>query len=179
MPELRPSKRELIDGVGEVATVYRWNITIDSAPAGLTVPDNFNLFCSSAMPPRREAGENIEIVIRGQKYQVPGIYDDSHNIELTFIENVNNSISTFLNDWQNLMWGGGADNLDGVLATEYKADLRMTRLDNSDRPIWQYQPFGCWFMENDPVGSELAGDSSEAVRPTLTLYFDYFTQGPV
>ena len=175
MPELRPSKQELIDGIGEVATVYRWSISVDRAPNSVAIPDNFNILCSSAMPPRLEAGENIEIVIRGLKYQVPGIYDESHTLELTFIENVQNHVSLMLAAWQEAMW----DENGAIIGTkaDYSADITMIRLNNSDQPIWQYQAFGCWFMENDPVGAELSADTSDAVRPTMTLYYDRFTQG--
>jgi len=34
-------------------------------------------------------------------------------------------------------------------------------------------------MEDYEVGGELGGDSSEVFRPTLTLYYDWFEDGPV
>ena len=163
--------------LGEQVPLWKWSVEFESLPPEVNSVydrDKFNLLCQSVMPPRREAGENIEISIRGFKVQIPGIYSDSMTMEFTFIEDADNTIASFLNGYQEAMWNfsTGASSIGDIVT-----NIIVTRhkFDNSD--VWFYKAFDAWFMENDPVGQELGSDTSDIVRPTATMYYSYFTQG--
>ena len=167
----RPTKTQLRN-IGEYASVYRWNISFTDPPSAVDVPDNFNALCVSTALPKKEANQMIEIKIRGHTIRRPGIMDDSHQIQLTFVETVDNQISNFLKTWRDALWEpdtGVQQDLSAVTST-----LQIIRLDNQDNPIWRYDLHGCFLEDYDPVGAELGADV-EAVRPTLTLYYDSFT----
>lgn len=157
----------------EVAQVFRWTIAFARTPKSVTVPRNFNLQCTSTEIPRKEAVQGIEVNIRGHKIRRPGTVDVSHNINLTFIETIDNTITNFIYTWQESVW-----NYDqGVqqMLANCTGDVLLTRLDNLDNPIWQYTLLGCYPEDSDPAGSELSGES-EALRPTINLYYDDYTQ---
>jgi len=172
----RPTKSQL-RALGEYASVYRWDVSFpDGGPSAVEVPDNFNLLCVSTALPKKEANQLIEIKIRGHTIRRPGISDDSHQIQLMFVETVDNAISNFLSSWRDSLWHpdtGVQQPLESVTST-----LLINRLDNQDNPIWKYELKGCFLEDYEAVGAELGADV-EAVRPTLTLYYDSFTDGPV
>lgn len=171
---LRPTKGQLRQ-IGELAQSFRWSVAFVRQPSGVTVPSNFNLQCSSSEIPKKEAGQSIEVNIRGHVIKRPGIYDDSHNITLEFVETIDNQISEFLRTWREAVWStneGVQQNLN-----DCTGDIQLSRLDNLDNPIWRYTLYGCYLEDYDPSGGSLGSDS-EAVRPTITLYYDSFKDSP-
>lgn len=172
---IRPTKGNLRT-INELAQVFRWGISFVRTPTAVKVPENFNLQMTSTEVPKTDAGQSIEVAIRGHTIKRPGIYDDTHNIQLSFVETIDNQISEFLRTWRNAVWS--RDTGVQQKLKDCTGDLLMTRLDNLDNPIWQYTLYGCFLEDYDGIGGELSSDS-EALRPTLTLYYDTFTDEPV
>lgn len=168
---LRPTKGQ-VRQIGEVAQAFRWGISFARQPPAVSVPENFNLQCTSTEMPKTEAGQLIDINIRGHHIQRPGIYDDTHTIALNFIETVDSQISEFLRTWREAVWSRDVG-VQQPLAL-CTGDLILIRLDNMDNPIWKYVLKGCYIQDYEP-GGELGGDTSDALRPVLTLYYDTFT----
>ena len=171
----RPSKANL-RRIGEIASMYRWNVAFGQTPSAITVPPNFNLQCSSVALPKKDAGQSVEIKIRGHSIKRPGIYDDSHQITMNFIETVDNQVSTFLKSWRDALWD--PDTGVQMPLSAVQGDVIITRLDNQDNEIWTYDLKGCYLEDYDPTGGELGADASEVLRPTITLYYDTFEDGP-
>lgn len=170
----RPTKNNL-RSIAEVAQTFRWHISFVRNPSAVKVPPNFNLQMTSTEVPKTDAGQSIEIGIRGHTIKRPGIYDDTHNITLNAVETIDNQWSEFLRTWRNAVWSRDTGVQQNI--SDCTGDLLLTRLDNLDNPIWQYTLFGCYLEDYDPTGGELGSDS-EALRPTLTLYYDTFNDGP-
>jgi len=51
-------------------------------------------------------------------------------------------------------------------------------LDNQKTPIWQYILYGCFLDSYDP-GGMLDAANSDAVRPSMTLSYDFFEDQPL
>lgn len=172
---MRPNKQQ-VRSIAEVAQTFRWYVAFAKAPRAVTVPKNFNLQMTTTEIPRREAMQGIEINIRAHKIRRPGTSDVTHTLQMAFVETVDNQISEFLRTWKEALWSTDA----GVQQPldQCTADLVITRLDNMDKPIWQYTLFGCYPEDSDPAGSELNGES-EALRPTVTMYYDDFEEKPL
>lgn len=168
---VRPTRGN-IRQLSEVAQMFRWGLQFHTPPGAVPVPDNFNLQCTGTALPKMEAGQSIEINIRGMTIKRPGTYNPSHQITLTFIETVDSAISEFLRAWREAV--SNSETGAQLALSECTGDLTLTRLDNLDNPIWEYVLKGCYLEDYDPAGGELGGES-EALRPTLTLYYDTFT----
>jgi len=167
-----------IRNISDFATMYQWNLIFTTFPAGLTVkPDSdaLNIRCISSDIPKL-TNQPIEINIRGHKVKQAGIHNYSGTITLTFVETVDNNISTFLHDWRELMWL----TKEGSQATKKNCEAGITiqRLDRNNTPIWQYDLVGCQLEDYDPTGGALSGDGNDVLKPTMTIGFDYFEDYP-
>lgn len=166
---LRPTKDQ-IRGISELATTFRWSIEFSRKPKLWTPPINFNLLALSTEIPRREANQVIAVNIRGFHIDRPGIVDNSHQLTITLLETCDNEFTSAAREWSELSWSyntGVQQNIQDI-----QGDLVLTRLDNLNRPIWQYVLLGVYLLDSDP-GGELGSDA-EALRPTFVLNYDDF-----
>lgn len=162
-------------GVGDFATLFRWNLVFISFPAvgaaGFPIADDLNIRCESATLPKM-SNEKIEINIRNQKIFQHGKGTYTNTFDLTFVETVDNKIHNFFRAWRELTHGTrtGAS----VPKADLEALIQIQRLDNAQDAVWQYTMHGC-FIEDYDMGS-LSTDS-DVIRPTLTLSYDFFDDG--
>lgn len=172
---VRPGKVDIMEHLGDPAPTHHWGIGFEDMPSGITVPD-VNMHCTTTAVPRRTAGEPVTIQIRGHQFERPAAYNDEHTLDMEFIDTTDNAIAQFLKEWRDFMW----DTRNGVRGAaayqDYTCTCIMHRMGNHDNetPIWEYTLHGCYYRDHDPLGGQLGGDS-EVVRPTLTLYYDWFT----
>ena len=203
MPELvRPGKTTIMGVIGDPAPSNRWgiafsdlpNVAIPGFPGGASLASlyartpNINMYATSTGVPRRTAGDPITIQIRGHEFERPGSYNDEHTFEMEFIETTDNNVATFLKGMRDFMWNTNAPNpnhpnqFGGFRAAndydDYTFTCRIERMNNSDTPIWFYEMYGCYYRDHDPVGGQLGSDD-EPIRPTFTLYYDWFEDGPI
>jgi len=172
----RPTKSQ-VRAINETASLFRWHASFTDPPSAVTVPDDLNLYLFSTAIPKKSAGQSVEIKIRGHTIKRPGVYDDEHTLQLQFIETVDNRISTFLKSWRDALSHpdtGVQQPLESVTST-----FQIIRLDNQDNPIWKYELKGCFLEDYEPAGGELGADGGDIMRPTLTLSYDWFEDGPV
>jgi hypothetical protein len=168
---MRPTLED-IRGLSNLTQAFRWNIAIE-APVAIDSAA-FNLRCLTAGIPVM-APQATETTIRGHKIKEPGIATFTNTIDVTCVEAVDNTIANFIREWRELCWSveGG---VTGVM--QDKADLEgkviMFRLDNLDNPIYQYELIGV-FIENATFG-DLAEESADPFKPTITFSYDYFTE---
>ena len=171
----RPSKTE-IRNLPELADSFRWEISFPTKPSVFPEDDELNLRCvSSGMPSRTMTGQ-VDVQIRGHHIMRPGPMDETHTLNLIFVETIDNTISQWLKDWRDAVYNPDT----GVRQEQdqYQAQVRLARLDNLDNPIWEYVLEGCYLQEFDP-GGDLAGDAGQGIQPNITLYYDTFKDGPV
>ena len=204
---VRPGKINIMDAIGDPAPSNRWGIAFSdlptvAIPASVGKPEadaddgkslvtlyneiDINMHATSTGVPRRTAGDPITIQIRGHEFERPGSYNDEHTFEMEFVETTNNNVARFLKGMRDFMWNTSADNPNhpgqqgGFRAAsdydDYTFTCRIERMDNRDEPIWYYEMHGCYYRDHDPVGGQLGSDD-EPIRPTFTLYYDYFFDG--
>jgi len=166
--------------VSEVLTQYQWDLQFDSFPAALGAPpssEDLNIRCYSSTVPKKTI-QSVEVLIRGHKVKVPGPVDEGGNqITLTFVETADALIHRFLRDWREVCTetGTGAHNtVDSV-----KCNISLFLLNRQNQPVWHYRLIGC-YLEDYDHGGELTGDpSTESMKVSMILSFDYSEDEPV
>lgn len=157
--------------IGNVAVPYRWNLEFSAFPAGIaTQSEALNLRCESVELPKLSSAGKIEVNIRGNKVLQQGIMNYSNTFSLVFYETEDSVVHEFLRQWRELVW----QSKTGVQVSkaDYEAVILLTRLNHADEPIWEYKLVGC-FLEDFDLGT-LDGATSDAMRTTMNLSFDYF-----
>lgn len=157
----------------DAAQVTKWEITFLTLPAvgalGLLAADALNLRCESVEIPKA-SNQKFEIQIRGHKTLQPGILDYGNSLTLTFVETVDNTILKLVKGWRELMWSSRQGR--SFPKKDLEATLLISLLDNQDQLRAKYTVYGC-FYESDDFGT-MDGSTSDAVKPSLTLSFDYY-----
>jgi len=143
----------------------------------LDVDSDFNLRCFSSEVPKLVPVGSQDIWIRGHHIKQPGIYDSSHVITLVFLETVDSKVATMMKAWRDSCWNSQTGTQLEKIAVE--ATLRLTRLNRFDEEIWEYVLHGCFYEDGDPTGgTPLDGSTSDIIRPSMTLSYDWFEDGP-
>ena len=168
---------EKVRGLPDFATLVKWDVSFSRTPGGLAVPNNFNFQCLSTDIPKTDAGQTVDVWIRGNRVRQPGIYKSTDTIEMAFAETVDNAISELIRSWRELCWETNT-NVQGN-RSDVEADILLTRLNRQNEEIWSYKLIGCFLEDYDPAGGQLDGENTEILRPTLTVSYDYFEDGPV
>ena len=174
MAGLRPSLSE-IRGLSNFSQQFRWGVEVIKPPNVAPIDTtNLNLRAISTTVPTANPTKT-EIIIRGHKIFENGIMDWLNTIDLTLIETNNNIIARWVSNWRQGCW----DRTGGVTGvTQNKVDLEaiiaIHRLNNMDYAIGTYILYGV-LLENVTYG-ELVAESADAIRPVLTLSYDYFDE---
>lgn len=182
---LRPTIQD-VRSIGNPASTYRWGMAFIKLPVlgylALALSNELNLRCTSTDVPKA-TGSSIPINIRGYKAKIPGDWNYTGSITLTFVESSGSPfgmtlspVSTFLQTWRNACWDADT----GVQNKKSDADgiVLLTRLNSQDEPIWLYTLKGVFLEDYDPTGGMMGGES-EILRPTATLSYDTFEDGMV
>ncbi len=169
----RPNVRN-IKSLPDFATTYNWNIGIvtpASAVSGFPKTDDINFRAFSTTVPKA-MNQPVEISIRGHKIKQPGILDYDRQITLTMVETVDSVVSKWISAWREACWKTVDGTADERESTE--ADLKIERLDRQDNTIQTLILYGCWLEDYDPTGGELGDFNPEAIKPNMTISYDYF-----
>jgi len=164
-----------IRSVGDFATTINWNLTMLSPPKRVKVPSahQINIRCESIDVPK-STGTSTEVMIRGHKVKQPGLYTPSGTIILTAVETVDNMISNFYRSWREACYQSKTGRQ--YPKADVEATIRIERHDRDDKPIWFYELVGC-YLEDYDAGGQLQSASADVVKPTLTISYDFFTDG--
>lgn len=173
----------------EYQMLYNWDINFTNLTTkigtnnGATADKITQMFyqCETMDLPSRTF-QMAEGNFRGVKIKQAGIPDFGGNtLTMVFAEDVDSTVMTIINAWANL---GSNVSYTAFTSTEadqwlssagpsaYKCDLTLSRL-KSDRKTVAYSIVlvGCQYEGHDPGGG-FDGQSSEFVKPSLTVSFD-------
>lgn len=167
----RPSIEQLRN-LGDIATVYQWNLNFITFPTAVASPsaNDLNLRClSSAIPTKGE--EKQELSLRGHKIYQAGQAQYGNELTLTFVETVDNKIAKFLSAWHEACVATNSGT--HVKQSDVECDIQIERLNRQDVGNWSYTLIGCFLSTY--THADLS-DANEQVKPTLTLSFDYFKE---
>lgn len=174
----RPSIENL-RGLGDLATVYQWNLQFVSFPIAVAMAGRFpsgndlNKRCISTSLPKKTSGR-LTANIRGYQVNQPGTPQYSESIQLDFVETVDNNVALFLLAWNELC---ARTNTQIQYPKEMlEAQIQIERLDRQDKPIWLYNLIGCFLMDYDQ--GEL-NSINNMFQPKLTLTYDYHKEQPM
>lgn len=170
MAGLRPSINEIRKF--QYASMYRWGFSVVTMPRTISVVNSSDLAVraySSTIP--KVTVDQSTVENRGQVIWQPGItrYPGTHT--LVFHEAEDGKMAKFLNDWHQQHWKDDS----GVqeLTNDIKGDFKLSLLNSKDTVREEYILHGCWLQDWD--GGELSSTSSDTLKYTLTLQYDYFT----
>jgi len=168
---------ENIRGIGDFATLYRWNLTFITLPPAVADfnKEDLNFRCESFTLPKL-TGSTIDVSIRGLKVRQPGIYDYERDITLTFAATVDGKIHNFFRKWREAIWVTG-EGRSAFSKAQLQADINLTQLNNEDKPFWEFILVGCFLQSFD--FATMTSAESDIQKPTLVLNYDYFKDGPV
>ena len=162
----------------DYAQVTRWDITFVTLPAvgafGFPISDALNMRCESIELPKA-TNQKFEVQVRGHKTLHSGIMDYVKTMTLTFTETVDNTIFKFIKAWRELCWSSRQG--EAFPKSDLEATILITLLDNQDNARAKYTVYGC-FYEADDFGT-LDGATSDAMKPTLTLSYDFYVDAPL
>ena len=166
---------EQIRGIGDVTSLFRWNLNFVAFPSVGSYPasQDLNLRCETAELPKLTITPT-EINLRGHKVKQQGIGTYTNTLPITFIETIDNVIANFFREWREACWEtrtGKSNTKENV-----EARIKINRLDNEDNEIWFYELIGC-FLEDYEAGGTLDGTTSEPLKPSITISYDYFKDG--
>lgn len=163
----------------DFATVYQWDVKFLTWPAapiagGIGWPDDadLNFRCESTDIPV-STNSSITVAIRGHKVKQPGIQEYGMTFTLHFVETVDNRISHFIRNWREAC--SRSQTAHQFTKAELDATILITRLNRQLLPIWEYKLIGCW-LESYTLPN-LDGSTSDALKPGMTLSYDYFLDG--
>jgi len=166
---------------GDIVTQMNWNVSLMEPPPGIPElttmnGDALNFRCESMDVPKW-TGQSTEVWIRGHRIKQPGIYTPSGSLTLTMFETADNRVANWLKAWREACWQ--TDSGVQRLTSDVSATLRLVRLNRQDEEIWQYIVYGVFLEDYDPTGGTLGNQSADILRPTLTISYDWFDEGPV
>lgn len=162
----------------DYAQMTKWEITFVQLPVvgglGLFITDQLNMRVESVEVPKM-TNQKIEVQVRGHKTLHSGIVDYGNSITITFTETVDSFVAKFVSAWRNLCWSPRQGR--AYSKKDLEATIMITQLDNQDKARYKHILYGC-IWEADDFGS-LDGSSSDIIRPSLTISFDFFVDSPL
>lgn len=156
---------------------YRWD-TLFVLPPAVSAAINtaeLNIRTTSMTIPKRTV-QVIEIANRGHKIFREGITDFSQSITLSTIATVDAMTHKAVRNWGQMQWSDNLGRMSTIVAKDRQALITLSALNNMDMSYWQYTIIGAWLQDSD--FGEYGSDSSDIIRPSLTLQYDYFVDGP-
>ena len=169
---------EALRALPDYAMATKWDVTFVTLPAvgafGFPLSESLNLRCDSIELPKA-SNQKFEVMVRGHKTFHSGILDYGNTMTLTFNETVDSAIMTFCKAWRELTHASRTGK--SFKKADIEATLLIVLYDNEGKARAKYTIYGA-FWESDDFGT-LDGTSSEGMKPSLTLSFDYFVESPL
>ena len=178
---MRPTINQL-RALTDFSPSYRWdtNVALPSAVAQAINSNELNLRTTSMNIPKRTI-EPIEVSNRGHKIFREGITNFSNNISLSTVSTIDAMMHKAIRNWHMMCWSDDGQTVYGRMSTNNPADRQatftLTALNNTDQGYWQYLIYGAWLQDTD--FGDFQSDSSEILRPSLSMSYDFFIDGPV
>lgn len=170
---MRPTFNQ-IRNLGDPALTNLWDLQITKPPTGLSFDvDGLNFRCESVGIPKK-SGSKISVQIRGlAPVHYPGTLTPEGSLTFNFTETEDNFITKIISDLTNLTQD--SETGAGIPKAELEMEIKITRLNRQNKPIWEYNLVGC-FMESPDPGSDLNGGDADVLKPSMTISYDNFTE---
>lgn len=170
----RPSLEQLRQ-LGDFVETFRWNMRFAQFPKAIAgqspAAEALNIRCETAARPKSQPVADTKVEIRGHSVHQPSKIDYSGTMSFTFVETVDMMVHRFFKSWRDAIWNART----GISSA--KADLQgiviLEQLNRQDRAIWRYQLIGAYLQDYEFGPMDAGG--TEAMKPTMTLQYDYFT----
>lgn len=165
---------EDVRSLGDFAPIYKWELTFLEGPFVTNDINGLNFRCVSATLPKKTFDE-ITVGIHGQDKYVCGRVK-YNTITLDFVETIDNFIALFLYNLHEAQWQTNT----GIQAPQAQVEFTcmLTRMNRQNQPTFAYQLVGCWIQDYSHSANPLQADTSDVIKPTLTIRYDYFIEGP-
>lgn len=177
---MRPTLQQLRT-LTDFCPSYRWdmNAVLPATVANAISSLELNLRTTSITIPKRTV-DPIEVSNRGHKIYREGITSFSQQISLSTIGTVDAMTHKAIRNWHVSQWSDDGQTVYGRMSSnnplDRQATITLTALNNTDQGYWQYLICDCWLQDSD--FGEFGSDSSDILRPSLTLSYDFFLDGP-
>lgn len=162
----------------DYAQVTKWNLDFVTLPGvgplAFPISNALNLRAESIEVPKA-SNQKFEVMTRGHKVMQSGILDYGNTINITFTETVDSTIFKLVKAWRDMCWAPRTGR--SFSKADLEATILLTLLDNQDVARAKYTLYGCIY-EADDMGT-LDGSTSDAMKPSLTLSFDFFVDAPL
>jgi len=162
--------------LGDFQTTVDWDIQFIELPAVLSdyLPEDLNLQCESTDIPK-SSGTSTDVWLRGHKSKQPGLWTPVGTITMTMNETVDGYVREFIRRWREACW----QSRTGIQQTksDVEAQIMLYQLDRQNNYQYQYHMIGV-YLEDYDTGGQLQAQSADLLKPTLTLSYDYFIDGP-
>jgi hypothetical protein len=171
----RPNVDNLVS-LGDFATSINWNFIVVTSPSAVDLTtDSLNFRCESADVPKMSSSSTT-ITIRGIPVKQPGVWTPSGQITLNFYETIDNTINNYIKTWREACWLSKIGT--SLPKSQVTGIIQLQRNDRQDNAIWQYTLYNAYLEDYDSTGGALQGQSADSLRPSMTLSYDYFIDGP-
>lgn len=157
--------------IGDVQVLYKFNLKFISMPKVGKYPNmnDINVRCLTTEVPKKST-ENISYILHGHEVTQNGMGKYSGTLKINMIETVDNKVKLFIKEWSEASHktNTGASNLKKDLEAILQLEMLGTKLET----IYTYTLTGVIYEDHD--FPELDGSSSEAVKVSLTIHYDYY-----
>lgn len=164
-----------IRGLGEFATTNNWQLEFLTLPSGVTNNGiGINFRCVSVNIPKKTS-EPVGVTVRGlPTVKQPGLYLPDGTLTLSIFETVDNFMAKTMLEWRELCYKSGTG--EGKPKKDVEATIKLTRLNNEKKGIWQYTLIGAFLVNGEFDG---LSETAEALKGTMEISYDDFTESAV
>lgn len=166
----RPTQENL-RALPDFQTVYNWSVRPVRVPAGIIIPPNLDFQCQTSTIPT-SSNQTIDVDVRGHKIHQTGIESFDGTFDLQLVETVDSAIAEWFKTWRAARWQTNT----GIARTRNEAsiDFQLQLLNRQDEPTRLFTMIG-GILSTYTIG-DLSGDSSDIIRPTASIMYDYFSE---
>jgi hypothetical protein len=118
---------------------------------------------------------NFKVQVRGHTVMQAGIIDYGNEFKITFTETVDSAIMKLIKAWREMMWASRQGT--AFPKSQLEATILLELTDNQGNVRAQITYYGCMYKDCD-LGV-LDGNTSDALKPSLTLSYDFFLDNPL
>jgi hypothetical protein len=142
---------------------------ISSVPTGTADAKPLMVQCQSATLPGCTIN-NVDVQLFGHTLTFAGNKTFSHDISITFVENVRGEIRRIFERWAEMI--RTTEGQLGSYKAEYSTNAVLTVLDQKDQAVLVYTLYGCWPSSVPDTAYE--GTAANLITHQITLKYDYY-----
>jgi len=162
-----------VNAIGDLQQMYRWDMAVSGLPGAGAEAKDLAIRCKSANIPVKTQ-EVLEEQLHGHTIKRPGKAVVAGELTLTFVEDVDSTISKAFRGWEKLLWSEDEGSYKGqqTTYTDVKCSIVLTLLGPDDSEKQVFTLSDCYLSSFDP-GGEFGGEG--AMNPVATISYQSFT----